>query len=206
MRTGMSRQNRSVLIRVLAVLLFASVSLEATPAQFGSHSYEFILVTDPFTGSNNSWFTASAAANASVFNGANGYLATITSQAENDFLFSLVSGLFTGFNGAWLGGKAPEGWLTGPETGQAFTYTNWGGVEPNNASYAYMNIGTATFGIGAAQWADDSFPDGFPEPGGNPVIGYFVEYDTTTVPEPSSLFLLAIGLAGVAARKRLTDR
>jgi hypothetical protein len=202
MRASVCRQSRSVVIGVLAVLLFASATLEAAPVQFGSHSYEFIQVTNPFTGSNNSWFTASAAASASVFNGANGYLATITSQAENDFLFSLVSGSFTGFNGAWLGGKAPEGWLTGPETGQTFTYTNWGGIEPNNASYAYMNIGTSTFGIGAGQWADDSFPDGFPEPGTNPVIGYFVEYDTATVPEPSSLVLVAIGLAVMAARKR----
>jgi hypothetical protein len=60
-----------------------------------------------------------------------------------------------------------------------------------------MNIGTATFGIGAGQWADDSATPGVPEPGGNPVVGYFVEYDAVaSVPESASLQMI---LAGVLA-------
>lgn len=148
----------------------------ATPMPFGSNYYEFVEVTDPFTGNNNSWFVAKAAAQVSVFNGVNGHLATVTSQAENNFLLSLVSGSFTGFKGAWLGGKDPEGWLDGPENGMAFSYTNWGGVEPNNAGYAYMSIGAG--GVYApGLWADDSGVQGFPDPDSDPVIGYFVEYE-----------------------------
>jgi hypothetical protein len=100
-----------------------------------------------------------------------------------------------------LGGKAPEGWLDGPEAGQAFSYTNWGGVEPNNSGYLYMNIGTSFAGIGPGQWADD-VPPGIPNPSTDPVIGYFVEYEgIQAVPEPSSCLLLAFGLAGLGAAR-----
>jgi len=52
-----------------------------------------------------------------TFNGASGHLATVSSAAENSFLFTLA--------------------------GQPFSFVNWGGSEPNNAGFAYMNIGTA---------------------------------------------------------------
>ncbi|MEW5817644.1 MAG: choice-of-anchor D domain-containing protein, partial [Spirochaetota bacterium] len=161
---------------------------QPTPMKFGDNYYEFVQVSDPFTGANNSWAKASADAAARVYNGLSGHLATITSQAENDFLFGLVSGIFSGFQGAWLGGKSPEGWLVGPEAGQGFIYTNWGGIEPNNAGYAYMNIGTfagGTYsGIAAGTWADDSGVQGVPDYPMNPVIGYFVEYEAEKQPEP----------------------
>ena len=156
----------------------------AVPLQFGSSYYELVLVDDPFTGNNNAWETGRVAAAARTHLGQAGYLATVGSQAENDFLFSLANPPFTQFTGAWLGGKAPGGWLTGPETGQAFTYTNWGGIEPNNNGFAYMNIGTSFGGIAPGQWADDSNVQGVPEAGLDPVIGYYVEYP---VPEPAAL-------------------
>lgn len=99
----------------------------------------FALIFISFTGNNNSWAKDSANAVASLYDGMSGHLATVTSQGENDFLFSLVSGSFSGFKSAGLGGKAPEGWLEGPEVGQNFIYTNWGGGEPNNSGYAYIN-------------------------------------------------------------------
>ena len=165
------------------------------PVLFGSSYYAYVEVPDPFTGQNNTWATANAAASAMTFNGEVGYLATITSQAENDFLFSMVDGLYTGFTGAWIGGKSPEGWLTGPEAGQPFGYTNWGGVEPNNAGFAYMNIGSAFAGINPGQWPDGN---GTPSPG-DPVIGYFVEFP---IPEPSTMLLLGISSMALLVRKR----
>lgn len=191
------------LIGLYAVLL--APHAEATPTKFGDNYYEFVLVSDPFTGTNNSWATGSAKAADSVYNGLSGHLATIISQAENDFLYSLVSGSFSGFRGAWLGGKSPEGWLVGPEAGQGFSYTNWGGIEPNNAGYAYMNIGTFASGysgIASGTWADDSFVQGVPDPTADPVIGYFVEYEgTSPVPEPNTMLLFGTGLAGLACTK-----
>ena len=173
----------------------------ATPVAFGSNFYEFVEITDPFAGDNNYWTTASSAAAASVFNGVSGHLATVSSQAENDFLLALAGGGFNGFTGAWLGGKTPEGWLVGPEVGQAFSYTNWGGFEPNNAGFAYMNIGPLALGvIGSGTWADSG--SGVPL-AGDPVIGYFVEYDgSSSIPEPSSWMLLVAGFAGLVSLGR----
>jgi PEP-CTERM motif len=178
----------------------------AQPVQWSSasggnnHYYEFVQVADPYTGTNNSWATAKAAADATVFNGMTGYLATITSQGENDFVASLVLGTFSQFEGAWLGGKAPEGWLDGPENGQSFTYTNWGGMEPNNSGQAYMNIGTLFSGIEPGQWADDSVPGGLPSSVTDPVIGYFVEFQP--VPEPCTLALVGLGMAAIPIWRR----
>lgn len=208
-------------IRTSFLIAFACLSfLEcqqsfAEPMQWSSgdggndHHYEFIQVADPYTGSNNSWGADSAAAAASIFHGYSGHLATVASQEENDFLLSLVPGGFSEGAGAWLGGKAPEGWLEGPEAGEAFTFTNWGGSEPNNIGYAYMIVGSAFVGINPGEWADDSGVQGVPDPTGDRVIGYFVEYETTAaVPEPSSAMLFAFGLVGlvVLMRKRLPSR
>jgi hypothetical protein len=172
----------------------------AGPVIFGSNAYEFVAVSDPFTGTNNAWMTDSTAAGASVFNGVHGHLAVITSQAENDFLFGLVSGRYAGSAGAWLGGKAPEGWLVGPEAGKGFGYTNWGGIEPNNAGYLWMNIGDNFVGVDPGYWFDDSYVQGVPDAIYDPVVGYFVEYD---VPEPSSLWLLFAGGLIPAWRRRI---
>lgn len=187
-------------------LQFASIpQAEATPMLFGSNYYDFVEVTNPYTANNNSWATARSAAAASTFGNVNGHLATITSASENDFLINMVSGNFTGFTGAWLGGRASQGWLVGPEAGDVFGYTNWAGSEPNNAGYAYMSIGT-NFGV-PGQWADDSTVgtgQGLPYSPNDPVIGYFVEYENAAIPEPATLALMGLGLAGIGfARKRM---
>jgi VCBS repeat-containing protein len=88
--------------------------------------------------------TATTNANAALLNGVNGYLANITSAAENAFIQSNLTGT------AWIGGsdQAVEGqwrWLNGPEAGQLFWlgnntgsaqngfYTNWQTNEPSNS-------------------------------------------------------------------------
>ncbi len=66
-----------------------------------------------------------------------GYLCTITSQEEQNF----VVGLFENKNVYWLGGTCIEkawGWITEEE----FSYTKWGDSEPNNmeGSENYLQI------------------------------------------------------------------
>jgi len=95
-----------------------TVTVNATPSNVaaltlddGTHYYEFVTADG-----NVTWEAARTLATARTFNGLNGYLASVTSQAENDFIGSKV-----GSAEAWLGGNdtAVEGtwvWADAPET------------------------------------------------------------------------------------------
>ncbi len=75
--------------------------------------------------------------------GTPGYLATITSSGENDFLFTVMGG--SGIN-AWIGGSDEETegdwkWITGPEAGTSFfSGTAWTGG-PVNGEFNGWNPG-----------------------------------------------------------------
>jgi len=97
------------------------------------HFYEPVAVRDTIT-----WFEAYEEAKS-----AGGYLATITSQQEQDFVEKLVdddaywSTGSGGSYGPWIGAYqlpgAPEpneGWQW--STDEPWTYTNWGQGQPNN--------------------------------------------------------------------------
>jgi tRNA A-37 threonylcarbamoyl transferase component Bud32 len=80
------------------------------------------------------WAAAKAAAEHERFLGATGHLATITSQAENEFI---VANLLTSLGSFWLGGYQPEGsaepdgnwrWITG----EPWNYTHWSSGQPDN--------------------------------------------------------------------------
>ncbi len=137
-----------------------------------NHLYKFI------TGSYT-WSSAKTAAEGLVAYGAAGYLATITSDAENTF----VSGRLTG--DGWIGASdsGVEGtwkWVTGPEANTTFwqgtgggstvggNYAHWAGSEPNQSgeedcAETYVSSGT---------WND--FPC-------SASLGYVVEYGTPSV-------------------------
>lgn len=88
-----------------------------------------------------------------------GYLATIQSTAENDFVQSLVGSISPQKFGVWIGGTDAdlEGnwvWITG----EPWTYSNWASGEPNNGEPAppesYLEFyGPAQTGL-AGQWND----------------------------------------------------
>ena len=150
------------------------------------HFYEFV------TPAVN-WSTAKTNASARSYMGLQGYLATITSQTENDFIQQKLSA------DGWIGASdavaeinsatgtstfanqtAAEGkwyWVTGPEKGTQFsngnspsvtqlTYMNWNSGEPNNSS-GNENYAQIYSSSSTGRWNDLS---------GAGNLGYVVEY------------------------------
>jgi hypothetical protein len=140
----------------VANLNTALSSLTYTRASTGSDTLEVALVNSnqiyfdtnghvyQYVASSLDWNAAKTAAEALTAYGATGYLVTITSSAENNFVKARLSG------DAWIGASdsASEGtwkWVTGPEAGTTFwsgvangstvggNYASWGGGEPNQS-------------------------------------------------------------------------
>lgn len=148
------------------------------------------------------WGQAQTAAAARTFNGRTGYLAVVTSAAENNFLVNtLGSGNITN---TWLGGSdvASEGawrWVTGPETNTQFwsgagagaavggAYTNWYPTEPNDTGANEDCLLYATNN----QWNDGNCA--------GTTSNYLVEYGGLTADAPSEINIAGTATTLVAA-------
>ena len=174
-------------------LALAAGTAQAAPVQWTAGSggndnwYEVIFGTSSLT-----WSSANALATSSTYLGATGYLASVTSAAEDAFLNTLNPNNVR----AWLGGTdaAVEGvweWTSG----EAFTYTNWAGGEPNNLYNEDYLTGWWT----GTNWND--LPDGTWR---GYVTAYVVEYQVAVVPLPAGMPLIlgALGLLGLVGRRR----
>jgi len=187
-------------LRICFVCL-ASVSVAEAAMQWtagNGHYYEIVYDT------SISWANAESGAEATAIGGNQGYLATITSAGENQFIADLLA-LPDGANpnwGWWLGGSDPAEngweWVTGPESGDAFTYTNWRENEPNHdwqtdpgAYYVQMRWTDHEGNVAPGLWADRAGDT-------DKCLGYVVEY----VPEPATLILLGLGGMALIRRRR----
>ena len=200
----MCKNPLAVSFGLLALLGLGQNIAAQTPAQFGTNFYEFV-------NGNITWQNAGVAASNRTFLGVAGHLATITSAAENGFLVAQFAGYGVP-TGVWFAGQVDAGgvgrWMAGPESGLIFStgqtpatgaYANWGGIEPNNApSFTWMNLGPGFAGINTGQWADDD--NGVPS-GADPVIGYFVEYES---PPWRAIGAGCAGSAGIPALVAVT--
>ena len=166
MRTG-----RIIALAVLAPCGFASSGAIAAPVQWPGNGqyYEAVCVEGGIT-----WGEARMAAQA-----AGGYLATPTSEAENEFVFSLVDASefwdegSTGWSrGPWLGGfqnhnstdyAEPAGgwewvtqsWVPG-DAGEPFTYANFEPDQPNDITgdQDHLHFATDPSPNRASTWND----------------------------------------------------
>lgn len=194
-------------VALLAAIVAApAVPALSNPIQFGSDYFEY--VSSPLS----SWKNAETAAASMSYLGASGYLAVITSSAEDAFLTSNFTISTKAFEGAWLGGRcfgsgksAACFWADGPQAGEQYSryqtsvggaYVNWGGIEPNNAPSAmYLNVGASYADIANGQWADAEH--GLASRRSDPVRGYIVEFAATPLPAAFPLFASGLGAIGL---------
>lgn len=190
----------------LALVTGSSVA-NAEPTQWSGNNHWFEVVT---AAGGISWDSAQSAALAR-----GGYLATLTTNAENAFVFGLANaapsawivfgGQFGEVGGPWLGGFQPVGspepdgnWTWNNSEGLFITpgyNTNWISASPNNFGGNENRL--QFYGLNlqrSALWNDAN----------NAALlqGYVVEWNTAPVPEASTWVLLASGLCALGLRAR----
>ena len=106
------------------------------------HYYQFVPADEAYPARTeyvtNQFSFAQTATSESSYRGLKGYLATITSAQEHDFVINLV-----GSTNAYIGGSDRDNagdwrWISGPEEGSRISdaYTNWYPGEPSNNSFS----------------------------------------------------------------------
>jgi hypothetical protein len=102
------------------------------PVLFADNGNHYLALRSPGIG----WNEAQALAQSIVHQGVAGHLATLTTQAENDFVYSALGSVHWYWVGGYQDRNAPDysepagGWRW--VTGEPWGYTNWLPGEPNN--------------------------------------------------------------------------
>jgi hypothetical protein len=159
---------KSVYLFLLTVIALAVPSF-AAPIQWAGNGHWYEWVTE-----QRSWADQNALAQAR-----GGYLVSITSEGEQDWLFATFGG------GYWIGftDEAEEGtwaWTTGEPT----SYTNWLDGEPNN-EFGYEH---AAHMLDGGKW-NDYWADA-----DNRAV---FEWNAEPVPEPGAILLTGAGIVAL---------
>lgn len=184
-------KQRTAFLTTIVALVFHAQLIHAAPIQWTIASGGNGNYYDSVTGTLN-WPQARTAAESMTYLGIPGHLATITSQAELDFIGANLPG-----GSHWLGGyqdtNAPDyaepagGWRW--VTGEPWLFTKWHTGEPNNQSGDENILEWHSDGLG---WNDLDVRDLRP--------AYYVEF---SIPEPTAYVLswAACSLAILGWRK-----
>lgn len=180
--TAVSAGTATVEVKDSESKVVATTSVTVRPSTPGAvfnpangHYYKAISVPTGVT-----WPDAKAAAEAR-----GGYLATVTSAAENDFIFTLINDnvywkQVASKLGPWLGGQRVSD-AQGPNanwqwiTGEAWGYTRWAVNQPDNAGAHENRLSYHVPGSTlAATWND---MPAVATPGNDNPIAYVIEWD-----------------------------
>jgi hypothetical protein len=185
--------------------------------EYNGHYYELSTVAMPsWCPDSTDWETAALWATQVEYNGMPGYLATLTSAAENEAILPLID-IFWSHSGIWIGGFQPDNlnadsgatpssdwkWVSGEPWG----YTNWQPGYPKDGPgwteappYIENNAANRLMLLADGTWADHSVGD---------IAGnrFLVEYSpvggSTVTPEPVSCLLFLLGAGAFVGTKKL---
>lgn len=127
-----------------------------------------------------------------------GVLATVRSETENNWLYSTFISVRPSATGFWIGlSDVEEEGVFKWVSGEPLTYTNWGGMEPNNngpfgeEDYGYI-VTEPFLALIPSDWNDVS----------NLETNRFGIVEITSVPEPSGLPFTVLVLLPIFKRLR----
>jgi len=199
----MSKHNLLIVIAGMLTFLGGAGVANAVPVQWSvnGHYYDVVSSKDYV-----SWDEANRDSQTLEHNGLSGHLVTLTSAAENDFVWQLLSAASADdFDRYWLGGYQVDGasepvggwtWVTT----EVWDYENWHVGEPNNSGrhgvdQNWLHYWDTTIG----EWDDMDLRD--------IMTGYVIEYDSfslrpdAAVPAPLTVLMFGAGLIGIAVSR-----